>query len=86
MDHRRDDSQGCERRPDEWSIARTKGCSKGSQMLSINRLTWFVVSFCFALPIIGLMFARDEGSWASTALFAAAMAAIVTIFFGKGKR
>ncbi|GAA3621207.1 hypothetical protein GCM10022223_42600 [Kineosporia mesophila] len=59
-------------------------------MLTANRLTWFIVSLCFGLPIMALMLSPDEGhdrgSLTSAALFAVAMATIVTICFSRGKR
>jgi len=58
-------------------------------MVTTSRFVWFAVAFCFALPIMALMFRDEEnssGSWITAGVFAAIMAAIVTLFFGKDKR
>ncbi|MBY8870995.1 hypothetical protein K7640_03950 [Micromonospora sp. PLK6-60] len=59
-------------------------------MVTASRVTWFLVAFLFGLPIMLLMLRDDEGtsrsSWIQAVIFAAVMAAIVTLFLGKGRR
>lgn len=59
-------------------------------MLSASRITWFAIAFTFALPTMLLMFREDgritPGTWITSALFAAAIAATATIFLGEGKQ
>ncbi|MBU2665786.1 hypothetical protein KOI35_19945 [Actinoplanes bogorensis] len=58
-------------------------------MVTTSRVVWFAIAFAFALPIMALMFrngAEGRPNWIQAALFAGAMALIVTVFFGKGRR
>ncbi len=58
-------------------------------MVTTSRVVYFAVAFCFALPIMALMFRNGDdgrGSMTTAAVFAAIMAVIVALFFGKGKR
>ena len=57
--------------------------------MTTSRVVYFAVAFCFALPIMALMFRNGDdgrGSMTTAAVFAAIMAVIVALFFGKGKR
>jgi hypothetical protein len=58
-------------------------------MVTTSRVVYFAVAFCFALPIMALMFRDDDGdrgSMVTAVVFAAVMAIVVALFFGKGKR
>lgn len=59
-------------------------------MLTANRLAWFAIAFAFAVPSMLVMF-RDNGvvtreAWIKSFLFAAAIATVITVVFGKGSK
>lgn len=58
--------------------------------MTTSRTVCFAIAFCFTLPIMVLMFRDDAGvsrnSWIQAVIFAAVMAVVVTVFFGKSKR
>lgn len=58
-------------------------------MVTTSRVIWFAVTFCFALPIMALMFRDQEngrGSMVTAVILAIVMAVMVTLFFGRGRR
>ncbi|MFP1625854.1 hypothetical protein ACLB9X_11915 [Streptomyces sp. 5K101] len=59
-------------------------------MLTASRLTWSVIAFAFAVPSMLVMF-RDNGvvtrdAWIKSFVFAAAVAAVIAVVFGKGSQ
>lgn len=57
-------------------------------MLSGNRISWFAITFIFALPSMMLLFRSDGGmssrEWMTSGMFAAVIATGAAALFGQG--
>lgn len=58
-------------------------------MLSGNRITWFAITFLFALPAFLLMFRGNDGvtaqAWMTSVLFAGIIGAGAAGLFGRAR-
>lgn len=58
-------------------------------MLTASHAGWFTAAFVLAVPIMLVIFRDSDGltrdAWIKSLIFAASVAAIIAISFGKGK-